>query len=102
MIILEGARQIENEHAMKAWLPENVTELSWKNCLFTVAMTEAYIHGKYSQAAKRLRRIATADPELAQQISEHLKVLNELQILPQIHQNLCERAHLFRHYSSYY
>ena len=104
LIILEGARQIENQHAMKAWLPDNA-HLSepGRIALFTVAMTEAYIHGKYSQAAKRLRKVSLADPELApQQIREHLGVLNELQIIPQNAFESLERANLLRHYSSYY
>ena len=104
LIILEGARQIENEHAMKAWLPDNAHRTEpGRIALFTVAMTEAYIHGKYSQAAKRLRRVSTADPELApQQIREHLDVLNELQIIPKNASESLERANLLRHYSSYY
>lgn len=104
LLILEGAQQIENQQALKAWIAVDAesTEMG-RIALFTMAMTEAYVYGQYAIAAQRLRQIAKIDPEFApEQLQEHLKILDELQTEPSSPSGSLQRAQMFRSYSSYH
>lgn len=104
LLIIEGSKQIENLQALEAWIPENATNSEpGRIALFTLAMVEAYIHGKYATAAARLELISKADREFApEKIKEHLKVLKELQSEPTNASEALQRSQVFKQYSSYY
>ena len=72
-----------------------LTELRPQDCIIYSCYDRGLHSWKICTTAKRLRKITTADPELASANQRALKVLNELQILPKNPAESLERANYF-------